>query len=105
MKQFLLVVCLQNDLNLSGLIASLQKERNSKVPEEHADVLQLSHNVVLLDRITAHEIFVRLCSGLLQEGKPYIVVPIHPEDAVVVGRFPKEDQAILSQYGIALTTS
>lgn len=105
MKRLTLILFLRNDpVNpLNKLIPRLQKEARLQSLEGRDDVVLVSDNAILVDQKSAHGIFVQLCAGLVDEGWPHILIPIHPDDTTIaVGSFPERVQNILSQYGISM---
>jgi hypothetical protein len=72
---------------------------------EHDGVTQLSNNVLLFDQTKSHDVFVQLCREIVLLKRPYLIVALEAESALVVGPLSKEVQASLSRYGVPLCTT
>lgn len=101
MNKFILLVYLyddpQNDL-ISRVRYVEGEDRVSLLG--HDGVIQLSNNALLFDHTKSHDIYVRLCQDLVSLNRPYLICPLCLDDALVVGKLPKEVQASLLTYGV-----
>ena len=67
---------------------------------EHDGVTQLSNNALLFDQTKSHDVYVQLCREIVSLGRPYLIVALEAESALVVGSLSKEVQSSLLTYGV-----
>jgi hypothetical protein len=67
---------------------------------ERDGVIQLSNNALLFDQTKSHDVFVQLCREIVSLKRPYLVVSLAADAALVVGPLSKEVQASLSKYDV-----
>jgi hypothetical protein len=101
MQKLLLLIYLYDDPP-NDLISRIRHiEAVDKVSLLGCDgVTLLSNNAILFDQTKSHDSYVRVCRGLIFSKRPYFVYEFHPDDALAVGKLPKEVQASLSMYGV-----
>ncbi len=101
MNQLNLLIYLHDDPanDLISRVAYIEKQ--SKKPLlPHEGVIQLTNNALLFDQTRAHGIFVRICADLVSIERPYLVLPVSLESALLVGDIPKEVQCNFAKYGV-----
>ena len=101
MTQLTLLIYLHDDPPNDLISRVGYVERKSQVSLlPHDGVTQLSNNVLLFDQTKAHDVFVRLTADLVSIERPYLILPVVSESALLVGPLSKEVQASLSRYGV-----
>ena len=105
MQKPILVLAVAKDPNSSlqtRIIDYLIDKKRLASLEGRDDVVLIGDRAILLDRITAHEIFVQVCAGLLEKGWSYLLLPLDSETCVACGTFPEKLTTILQSYRVPI---